>query len=100
MREIVFDTETTGLNVKGGDRLVEIGAVELINHVPTGKEYHHDEIWHDGNGYAHIRSAIVGSSVNVALVGGLLNLGTWQQIVLLDFDNKPRSRSITVQIIS
>ena len=40
MREIVFDTETTGLNVKGGDRLVEIGAVELINHVPTGKEYH------------------------------------------------------------
>lgn len=67
---------------------------------PTNKEYHHDEIWHDGNGYAHIRSALIGSSVNIALVDGLLNLGTWQQIILIDFDNKPRSRSITVQIIS
>ena len=66
---------------------------------PMGKEYHHDEIWHDGNGYAHIRAALIGSSVNIALVDGLLNLGTWQQIVLLDFDNKPRSRNITVQII-
>ena len=66
---------------------------------PSGVEYHHDEIWHDGNGYAHVRSALVGSSVNIALVDGLLNLGTWQQIVLLDFDNKERSRNITVQIV-
>ena len=66
---------------------------------PSGKEYHHDEIWHDGNGYAHIRSALVGSSVNIALVDGLLNLGTWQQVVLLDFDNKERSRNITVHIV-
>ena len=72
-------------------------ALERI--APTGMEYHHDEIWHDGNGYAHVRAALVGSSVSVALVDGLLNLGTWQQIVLLDFDNKPRSRNITVQII-
>ena len=73
-------------------------ALEKI--APAGKEYHHDEIWHDGNGYAHIRSALVGSSVCIALVDGLLNLGTWQQIVLLDFDNKPRSRNITIQIVS
>ena len=66
---------------------------------PAGAEYHHDEIWHDGNGYAHVRSALVGSSVNVALIDGLLNLGTWQQIILLDFDNKERSRNITVQIV-
>ena len=66
---------------------------------PAGVEYHHDEIWHDGNGYAHVRAALVGSSVNIALVGGLLNLGTWQQVVLLDFDNKERSRNITVQIV-
>ena len=64
-----------------------------------GAEYHHDEIWHDGNGYAHVRAAIVGSSVNIALKDGLLNLGTWQQVVLLDFDNKQRSRNITVQIL-
>lgn len=73
-------------------------AMERI--APSSIEYHHDEIWHDGNGYAHVRSALVGSSVNVALVDGLLNLGTWQQIVLMDFDNKPRSRNITVQIIN
>jgi len=73
-------------------------ALERI--APSGQDYHHDEIWHDGNGYAHIRSALVGSSVNVALIDGLLNLGTWQQIVLLDFDNKPRSRNITIQIIN
>ena len=72
-------------------------ALERI--APTGMEYHHDEIWHDGNGYAHVRAALVGSSVNIALKDGLLNLGTWQQIVLLDFDNKQRSRNITVQII-
>ena len=66
---------------------------------PSGNDYHHDEIWHDGNGYAHIRSALLGSSVNIALKDGLLNLGTWQQVVLLDFDNKERSRNITVQII-
>ena len=72
-------------------------ALERI--APTGAEYHHDEIWHDGNGYAHVRAAIVGSSVNIALKDGLLNLGTWQQVVLLDFDNKQRSRNITVQIL-
>ncbi len=72
-------------------------ALEKI--APSGKDYHHDEIWHDGNGYAHIRSALMGSSVSVALKDGLLNLGTWQQIILMDFDNKPRSRNITVQIV-
>ena len=73
-------------------------AMERI--APFGKEYHHDEIWHDGNGYAHVRSAVVGTSTCIGLVDGVLNLGTWQQIVLLDFDNKPRLRNITVQIIA
>ena len=72
-------------------------ALERI--APIGMEYHHDEIWHDGNGYAHVRAALVGSSVNIALKDGLLNLGTWQQVVLLDFDNKQRSRNIMVQIL-
>ena len=72
-------------------------ALERI--APTEAEYHHDEIWHDGNGYAHVRAALVGSSVNIALKDGLLNLGTWQQVILIDFDNKQRSRNITVQII-
>ena len=65
-------------------------ALERI--APTGMEYHHDEIWHDGNGYAHVRAALVGSSVNIALKDGLLNLGTWQQVVLLDFEGILRYR--------
>lgn len=81
------------------DGLVKDLKEALDRIAPSGAEYHHDEIWHDGNGYAHVRSALVGSSVNIALVDGLLNLGTWQQVVLLDFDNKERLRNITVQIV-
>ena len=82
------------------DGLVQDLKETLERIAPSGKEYHHDEIWHDGNGYAHVRSAVVGTSTCIGLVDGVLNLGTWQQIVLLDFDNKPRLRNITVQIIA
>ena len=68
--------------------------------VPMERNYHHDDTWHDGNGYAHVRAALIGSSVTVPLIDGALLLGTWQQIVLIDFDNKPRSRNIYVQIIT
>ena len=87
----------TTIEYEGG--LVQDLKEALDRIAPAGIEYHHDEIWHDGNGYAHVRAALVGSSVNIALKDGLLNLGTWQQVVLLDFDNKQRSRNITVQII-
>ncbi len=66
---------------------------------PEGKDYFHNKRWNDGNGYAHIRASIIGNSVNVPVVDGHLLLGTWQQIVLVDFDNRPRSRTITVQIL-
>lgn len=66
---------------------------------PVGIEYHHDETWHDGNGYAHVRAPIVGNSTMVPLIDGALQLGTWQQIVLIDFDNKPRTRTVHVQIV-
>ncbi len=66
---------------------------------PMGVEYHHDSTWHDGNGYAHIRAALVGNSTMVPLIDGALQLGTWQQIVLIDFDNKPRNRTVYVQIV-
>lgn len=72
-------------------------AFDLI--APVGKEYHHDATWHDGNGYAHVRAAIVGNSTMIPLIDGALQLGTWQQIVLIDFDNKPRNRTIHVQIV-
>lgn len=67
---------------------------------PIDKAYHHDETWHDGNGYSHIRASIVGNNTMIPLVDGALQLGQWQQIVLIDFDNKPRTRNVWVQIVS
>lgn len=72
-------------------------ALERI--APVDIEYHHDETWHDGNGYAHVRASIVGNSTMVPLIEGALQLGQWQQIVLVDFDNKPRNRTVYVQIV-
>lgn len=72
-------------------------ALEKI--APVDKEYHHDETWHDGNGYAHVRASIVGNSTMVPLMDGALVLGQWQQIVLVDFDNKARTRTVYVQIV-
>ena len=66
---------------------------------PVNKEYHHDEMWHDGNGYSHLRASIVGNSTMVPLLDGALQLGQWQQIVLVDFDNKARTRTVHVQIL-
>ena len=72
-------------------------ALERI--APQTIEYHHDEMWHDGNGYAHVRAAIMGNSLSIPLIDGALQLGTWQQVVLIDFDNKARTRTVYVQII-
>lgn len=67
--------------------------------IPSNQMYHHDETWHDGNGYSHVRAALVGPDTTVPFVAGKMTLGTWQQIVLLDFDNRPRSRRVIVQIM-
>ncbi len=67
--------------------------------VPAGVRYHHDATWGDGNGYAHVRAALTGSTYIVPFEKGRLLLGTWQQIVLIDFDNRPRQRRIVVQMI-
>ena len=66
---------------------------------PEGPEYHHDATWGDGNGYAHVRAALVGASFSVPFSKGRLLLGTWQQIVVMDFDNRSRRREIVVQLI-
>ena len=72
-------------------------ALEKI--APTGKSYHHDRTWGDGNGFSHVRATLTGPSLTVPFTGGQLTLGTWQQIVILDFDNRSRSRDIIVQLI-
>jgi secondary thiamine-phosphate synthase enzyme len=61
---------------------------------PRDLPYEHDRRWGDGNGYAHVRAAFLKPSLNLPVTGGRLLLGTWQQIVLLDFDNRPRRRRI------
>jgi secondary thiamine-phosphate synthase enzyme len=65
---------------------------------PRDMHYDHDARWGDGNGYSHVRSALVGGSFTVPVVDGRLVLGTWQQIVLLDFDNHGRQRRVVVQV--
>ena len=66
---------------------------------PKGIDYDHHRRWGDGNGHSHVRASLVGPSLTVPIVDGRLILGTWQQIVFLEFDNKPRSREVTVQIV-
>ncbi|MBW1851744.1 MAG: YjbQ family protein [Deltaproteobacteria bacterium] len=65
---------------------------------PEDIYYEHNERWGDGNGYSHVRAALIGPSLQVPITSGRMTLGTWQQIVLLDFDNQPRNRRIIVQI--
>jgi secondary thiamine-phosphate synthase enzyme len=65
---------------------------------PEDINYEHDMRWGDGNGYAHVRAAMIGPSLHIPIIEGRMTLGTWQQIVLLDFDNRPRERHIVVQI--
>jgi secondary thiamine-phosphate synthase enzyme len=65
---------------------------------PRDVRYAHDAAWGDGNGYAHVRAALLGPSLAVPVADGRLTLGTWQQIVVLDFDNRPRRRRVVVQV--
>ena len=67
--------------------------------IPSDRSYHHDDTWHDGNGFSHLRAALIGPDITVPLVNGTLTLGTWQQVVFLEFDNRSRNRRLVVQII-
>lgn len=66
---------------------------------PEGASYHHDATWGDGNGNSHVRAALIGASLTAPFTSGRLLLGTWQQIVVIDCDNRPRTRRIAVQIM-
>ena len=67
--------------------------------VPSNRPYAHDETWHDGNGFSHLRSFLTGTSFTAPFREGRLLLGTWQQIVVVNFDNRPRERRVVVQIL-
>lgn len=72
-------------------------AIERI--VPSNVPYEHDKRWGDGNGFSHVRAALLKPSVTVPLLREKLALGTWQQIVFLDFDNRARTREVIVQVV-
>lgn len=66
---------------------------------PRGREYHHNKRWHDGNGHSHVRASLLGPSLAVPFTEGKLELGIWQQVVVIDFDNRARDRSVVCQVI-
>ena len=67
--------------------------------IPQDRSYHHDETWGDNNGYAHLRSALFKTSLTVPFIHSKLILGTWQQVIFIDFDNRSRERNLVVQLI-
>jgi secondary thiamine-phosphate synthase enzyme len=82
----------------------ESGAVHDLQRLfdrlaPADLDYRHNLRWGDGNGHAHVRHALLGPSLTVPFVDARLTLGTWQQIVFVDFDNRPRSRAVVAQIM-
>lgn len=66
---------------------------------PENARYEHEQTWHDDNGHAHVRASLLGPSLSVPIVDGRLTLGTWQQIILVDFDTRPRTRNVVCQIV-
>ena len=82
----------------------EPGALEDLRRAldriaPPNEDYRHNEAWGDGNGHAHLRAALLKPSLSIPFQAGQLLLGTWQQVVFIDFDVRPRRRSIVVQIL-
>lgn len=82
----------------------ESGAISDLHRLfdeilPSDREYAHNARWHDGNGHSHMRAALLGASLTVPFVDGQLTLGTWQQIIYVDFDNRPRQRKLVLQLI-
>ncbi len=82
----------------------EPGCVEDLNEAlesvaPSGRPYHHDRRWGDGNGFSHLRAALLGPSVSVPVAAGRCVLGTWQQVVLVDCDLRPRTRRVVLTFV-
>ncbi len=74
-------------------------AAALEVFAPADGVYQHEQTWHDDNGHSHIRAAVVGPSLALPIVNGQVPLGTWQQVVLVDFDTGPRSRTVVVSVV-
>jgi secondary thiamine-phosphate synthase enzyme len=67
--------------------------------IPADREYAHNERWHDGNGHSHVRAALLGPSITIPFIDSQLTLGTWQQVIYVDFDVRPRQRELVVELV-
>ncbi len=72
-------------------------AIERL--VPKSLHYDHDMRWNDGNGYSHVRASLIKAGLSIPFQNGRLLLGTWQQVILIDFDNRPRTRELVFQLV-
>ncbi len=100
---ILFNVGSTGAitTIEYEPGLVNYDMAALFEKIaPANGRYEHEKTWHDDNGHAHVRAGLLGPSLSVPVVDGELTLGTWQQIVLIDFDTRPRTRTVVCQIIS
>jgi secondary thiamine-phosphate synthase enzyme len=66
---------------------------------PANLNYHHEQTWHDGNGYSHVRASLLKPDLTIPVISGEMTLGTWQQIVLINFDNRSRRRRVAMQVM-
>ena len=67
--------------------------------IPQAARYHHEEAWHDGNGHSHVRASLLGPSIAIPVLDGAMTLGTWQQVIFIDFDVPARERELVVQFV-
>jgi secondary thiamine-phosphate synthase enzyme len=97
----VFCTGSTGsvTTIEYEEGLLHDFPAAMERIAPEDSEYKHDLKWRDGNGHSHVRASVVGPSLTVPIVNKQLTLGTWQQIVFVDYDNRPRERNIELMIL-
>ncbi len=97
---IFVSGSTGGLTTIEYEPGLEQDFAELMDRIaPHGVGYHHDARWGDGNGFSHVRASLLGPSLSVPIADGRMTLGTWQQIVFIDFDNRSRSRTLMLQFM-
>ena len=97
---IFCPSSTSGVTTLEYEEGVIQDLIKTFNQIiPSDSKYQHNEAWHDGNGHSHIRSALLKTSLTIPLVDGRLTLGTWQQVVFVDFDTRPRKREIIIQVM-
>jgi len=99
-RVLLFCTGSTGglTTIEYEPGLIRDFPLMFDRLAPKDIRYHHDDTWHDGNGHSHCRASLLGPSLTVPVSGGRMLLGTWQQVVFIDFDNRPRQRELVVQL--